>query len=89
MNGLSLEGRFVARFVLILLSIISLGMGSVLNSQLNGKRIKSRFTFFSFSASHFKVNLFQNSPDKFLFLSKPISIPEMTEQIERFSAGQG
>jgi two-component SAPR family response regulator len=29
-------------------------------------------------------NLFQNSPDKFLFIPKPISIPEMTKQIKQF-----
>ena len=27
---------------------------------------------------------FYNSPDKFLFISKPISIPEMTRQIKQF-----
>jgi two-component system, OmpR family, response regulator ChvI len=42
--------------------------------------------FFSASESlisNYK-NLFQNSPDKFLFISKPISIPEMTKQIKHF-----
>jgi CheY-like chemotaxis protein len=29
-------------------------------------------------------NLFQNSPDKFLFIPEPISIPEMTKQIKQF-----
>jgi len=33
-------------------------------------------------------NLFQNSPDKFLFVSKPISIPEMTKQIKQFMSRQ-
>jgi CheY-like chemotaxis protein len=41
-----------------------------------------------FSASeHLTSNLkdrFRNSPDKFLFLSKPISIPEMIIQIKQF-----
>jgi DNA-binding response OmpR family regulator len=42
--------------------------------------------FFSASdylTSNFKEKL-QNSPDKFLFISKPISIPEMTRQIKQF-----
>jgi two-component system, OmpR family, response regulator ChvI len=42
--------------------------------------------FFSASESlisNYK-NLFQNSPDKFLFVLKPISIPEMTKQIKHF-----
>jgi CheY-like chemotaxis protein len=29
-------------------------------------------------------NLLQNSPDKFLFISKPVSISEMTQQIKQF-----
>ena len=34
-------------------------------------------------ASNYK-NVFKNSQDKFLFISKPISIPKMTKQIEQF-----
>jgi CheY-like chemotaxis protein len=43
---------------------------------------KVKVCFFSASdlSSNFKEK-FQNSPDKFLFISKPISIPEMTRQI--------
>ena len=41
-----------------------------------------------FSASEYLTsNLkdrFNNSPNKFLFISKPISIPEMTKQIKQF-----
>jgi two-component system, OmpR family, response regulator ChvI len=42
--------------------------------------------FFSASEnliSYYK-NLFQNSTDKFLFVLKPLSIPEMTKQIKHF-----
>jgi CheY-like chemotaxis protein len=42
--------------------------------------------FFSASerlASIYKKS-FQNSPDRFLFVSKPISISEMTKQIKQF-----
>jgi CheY-like chemotaxis protein len=51
---------------------------------------KVKICFFSTSerlTSHYK-NLFQNSPDKFLFISKPISIPEMIMQIEQFLSRQ-
>jgi DNA-binding response OmpR family regulator len=51
---------------------------------------KVKICFFSASerlTSHYK-NLFQNSPDKFLFISKPISIPEMIMQIEQFLSRQ-
>jgi len=34
-------------------------------------------------ASNYK-NVLKNSQDKFLFISKPISIPKMTKQIEQF-----
>ena len=47
---------------------------------------KVKICFFSASehlTSNYK-NLFQNSPDKFLFISKPISIPEMSRQIKHF-----
>jgi CheY-like chemotaxis protein len=47
---------------------------------------KVKICFFSASehlTSNYK-NLFQNSIDKFLFISKPISIPEMTKQIKQF-----
>jgi CheY-like chemotaxis protein len=47
---------------------------------------KVKICFFSASehlTSNHK-NLFQNSPDKFLFISKPISIPEMIRQIKQF-----
>jgi CheY-like chemotaxis protein len=47
---------------------------------------KVKICFFSASEhlkSYYK-NLFQNSPDKFLFISKPISIPEMIKQIKQF-----
>jgi CheY-like chemotaxis protein len=41
-----------------------------------------------FSASEYLTSnvkdKFCNSPDKFLFISKPISIPEMTRQIKQF-----
>ena len=41
-----------------------------------------------FSASEYLTSnvkdKFYNSPDKFLFISKPISIPEMTRQIKKF-----
>jgi DNA-binding response OmpR family regulator len=47
---------------------------------------KVRVCFFSASDpfnSNYK-NLLQSYPDKFLFVSKPISIPTMTKQIEQF-----
>jgi len=47
---------------------------------------KVKVCFFSASehlASIYKKS-FQNSPDRFLFISKPISIPEMTKQIKQF-----
>jgi two-component system, OmpR family, response regulator ChvI len=47
---------------------------------------KVKICFFSASehlTSYYK-NLFQNSPEKFLFVLKPISIPEMTKQIKHF-----
>jgi DNA-binding response OmpR family regulator len=48
---------------------------------------KVRVCFFSASdylTSNYK-NVFQD-PDRFLFISKPISIPEMTRRIKRFVA---
>ncbi|MDQ4012247.1 MAG: response regulator [Thermoproteota archaeon] len=47
---------------------------------------KVKVCFFSASeylTSNVKDKLY-NSPDKFLFISKPISIPEMTRQIKQF-----
>ena len=47
---------------------------------------KIKVCFFTASeefASNYK-NVFKNSQDKFLFISKPISIPKMTKQIEQF-----
>lgn len=47
---------------------------------------KVKVCFFSASeylTSNVKAK-FYNSPDKFLFISKPISIPEMTRQIKQF-----
>ena len=47
---------------------------------------KVKVCFFSASeyvTSNVKDELY-NSPDKFLFISKPISIPEMTRQIKQF-----
>jgi hypothetical protein len=49
---------------------------------------KVRVCFFSASDllnSRYK-NLLQSYPDKFLFVSKPISIPTMTIQIEHYLA---
>ena len=40
-----------------------------------------------FSSEYLTSNVkdkFYDSPDKFLFISKPISIPEMTRQIKQF-----
>lgn len=47
---------------------------------------KIKVCFFTASeefASNYK-NVFKNSQDKFLFISKPISIPKMIKQIEQF-----
>jgi DNA-binding NtrC family response regulator len=47
---------------------------------------KVKVCFFSASEafiSNYK-NLFKDSQNKFLFISKPISISKMTEQIEQF-----
>ena len=47
---------------------------------------KIKVCFFTASeefASNYK-NVFKNPQDKFLFISKPISIPKMTKQIEQF-----
>jgi CheY-like chemotaxis protein len=47
---------------------------------------KVKVCFFSASnsfTSNFQ-NFFQDHPNKFLFISKPISISKMTEQIEQF-----
>ena len=47
---------------------------------------KIKVCFFTASeefASNYK-HVFKNSQDKFLFISKPISIPKMTRQIEQF-----
>ena len=47
---------------------------------------KIKVCFFTASeefASNYK-NVFKNSQDKFLFISKPISIPKMTKHIEQF-----
>jgi DNA-binding NtrC family response regulator len=47
---------------------------------------KIKVCFFTASeefASNYK-NVFKDSQDKFLFISKPISIPKMTKQIEQF-----
>ena len=47
---------------------------------------KIKVCFFTASeefASNYK-NVFKNSQDRFLFISKPISIPKMTRQIEQF-----
>ena len=43
-----------------------------------------------FSASDYLTSNYKNSfrdPDRFLFISKPISLPEMTRRIKRFLAG--
>jgi DNA-binding NtrC family response regulator len=47
---------------------------------------KTKVCFFSASEHLTSIykELFQNSPDRFLFVSKPISIPEMTKQIKQF-----
>jgi CheY-like chemotaxis protein len=50
---------------------------------------KIKVCFFS-ASEYLTSNLkdrFHNSPDKFLFISKPISIPEMIKQIKRFFNG--
>jgi len=47
---------------------------------------KIKVCFFTASeefASNYK-NVFKNSQDEFLFISKPISIPKITKQIEQF-----
>jgi hypothetical protein len=56
------------------------------SSRKEDKDDEVKVCFFS-ASEHLTFNykkLFQNSPDKFLFVSKPISIPEMTKQIKQF-----
>jgi DNA-binding NtrC family response regulator len=60
--------------------------GIELFNRMKRQDSKVRVCFFSASEllnSSYK-NLLQNYPDKFLFVSKPISIPKMTKQIEQF-----
>jgi CheY-like chemotaxis protein len=60
--------------------------GLELFNRIEKKDSNVRVCFFSASehlTSSFK-NLFQSSPDKFLFVLKPISIPKMTKQIIHF-----
>jgi two-component SAPR family response regulator len=63
--------------------------GIELFNRLNKEDDRVKVCFFSASeqfVSNYK-DMFQN-PDKFLFMSKPISIPEMTRQIKQFLNGK-
>jgi DNA-binding response OmpR family regulator len=60
--------------------------GIELFHRLNKEDNKVRVCFFSASellTSNYKNSL-QSYPDRFLFISKPISIPKMTKHIEQF-----
>jgi DNA-binding NtrC family response regulator len=59
--------------------------GIELFNEMNKEDDKVRVCFFSASELLNSNNkTFQKYPDRFLFVSKPISIHKMTEQIEQF-----
>ena len=63
--------------------------GIELFDRLHKEDDNAKVCFFS-ASDHLTSDLkdrFHHSPDKFLFISKPISIPEMTKQIKQFFNG--
>ena len=74
-------------YLLLLLDIKMPKMDGIeLFNRIEKEDNKVKICFFSASehlTSNYK-NLFENSIDKFLFISKPISIPEMIRQIKQF-----
>jgi CheY-like chemotaxis protein len=84
---LALENFKGGLYLLLLLDIKMPKMDGIeFFNRIEKEDSKVKICFFSASehlTSYYK-NLFQNSPDKFLFISKPISIPEMTKQIKQF-----
>ncbi len=59
--------------------------GIELFNEMNKEDDKVRVCFFSASGRlNSNDKTFQKCPDRFLFVQKPISIHEMTEQIEQF-----
>lgn len=84
---LALQNFKAGIYLLLVLDIKMPKMDGIeLFNRLEKEDNKVKICFFSASehlTSYYK-NLFQNSPDKFLFITKPISIPEMTKQIKQF-----
>lgn len=84
---LALQNFKAGIYLLLVLDIKMPKMDGIeLFNRIEKEDNKVKICFFSASehlTSYYK-NLFQNSPDKFLFITKPISIPEMTKQIKQF-----
>jgi two-component system, OmpR family, response regulator ChvI len=84
---LALQNFKAGTYLLLVLDIKMPKMDGIeLFNRIEKEDNKVKICFFSASehlTSHYK-NLFHNSPDKFLFISKPISIPEMIMQIKQF-----
>ena len=84
---LALQNFKAGIYLVLVLDIKMLKMDGIeLFNRIEKEDNRVKICFFSASehlTSHYK-NLFQNSPDKFLFISKPISIPEMIMQIKQF-----
>ena len=84
---LALQNFKAGIYLLLVLDIKMPKMDGIeLFNRIEKEDNKVKICFFSASEhlTCYYKNLFQNSPDKFLFITKPISIPEMTKQIKQF-----
>jgi DNA-binding response OmpR family regulator len=84
---LALQNYKVGVYCLLLLDIKMPQIDGIeLFNRIYKEDDKVKVCFFSASESLTSSleNKFHNSPDKFLFISKPISIPEMIKQIKQF-----
>ena len=87
---LALQNFRVGVYSLLLLDIKMPKINGIeLFNRMDKEDDKVKVCFFS-ASEYLTSNLkdrFHNSPDKFLFISKPISIPEMIKQIKQFFKG--
>jgi two-component SAPR family response regulator len=60
--------------------------GIELFNRIEKEDSKAKVCFFSASEhlASISIELFKNSPDRFLFIPKPISVSKMTKQIKHF-----
>ena len=84
---LALQNFKAGIYLLLVLDIKMPKMDGIeLFNRIEKEDSKVKICFFS-ASEHLTLSykdLFQNSPDKFLFISKPISIPEMIRQVKQF-----